>query len=77
MLKKYISAIKKNGFVKIDNFLSKLEINKGIKIVENYYKKSEKIMIKGVPKRDKNDKIVYNLQNKNFFFIKFYQKKLF
>jgi ectoine hydroxylase-related dioxygenase (phytanoyl-CoA dioxygenase family) len=75
MIKKYISEIKKNGFVKINNFLSKSEINKAITLVENYNKKSKTIKFKGLPKRDKNDKMVYNLQNKNIFFIKILSKK--
>jgi len=75
MLNKYINAIRINGFVKINNFLSKSEINKAISFVEDSYKKSRMINIKGVPKRDKNDKIVYNLQNKNLFFIKILSKK--
>ena len=75
MLKKYISLIKKNGFVKINNFLSKTEINKAITLLEYHNKKSSTIKLKGLPKRDKNDKMVYNLQNKNLFFIKILSKK--
>lgn len=75
MLKKYISVIKKNGFVKINNFLSKTEINKATTLVEHHNKKSKIVKLKGLPKRDKNDKMVYNLQNKNLFFIKILSKK--
>jgi len=75
MIKKYISVIKKNGFVKINNFLSKTEINKAITLVEYHNIKSKIVKLKGLPKRDKNDKMVYNLQNKNFFFYKNFIKK--
>jgi hypothetical protein len=75
MLSKYVKEIQTNGFVKINSFLSNSEINKAIIFVEDYNKKSKIVKIKGVPERDKNDKIVYNLQNKNFFFIKILSKK--
>lgn len=67
MLKKYISQIKKNGFVKISNFLSKSEINKAITLINYYNNKSKTLKLKGLPARDKSDKMVYNLQNKDFF----------
>lgn len=75
MLKKYISQIKKNGFVKISNFLSKSEINKAITLINYYNNKSKTLKLKGLPARDKSDKMVYNLQNKDFFFIKILSKE--
>jgi ectoine hydroxylase-related dioxygenase (phytanoyl-CoA dioxygenase family) len=43
--------------------------------VNYYYKKNKKINYKGVPKRDSEDKILYNLQNKDYLFIKILNNK--
>ena len=66
----YINQLKKNGFTKINNFVTKKKINLLKKLVEKYFKKNQHIKYNGVPKRDKDDKIIYNLQNKNYEFIK-------
>ena len=72
-MKNHINQIKKKGFCKIKGFLKQSEINNYLKILNNLSKK--KINYKGVPKRDLSDKIIYNLQNKNFDFIKLITKK--
>lgn len=72
---KYINEIKKKGFVKIKKFISLKEASKLKNLV---IKESNHLAIKnynGVPKRDSEDRILYNLQNKNFAFIKLISKK--
>ncbi len=68
-----ISKIKNDGFCIIKNFLNKKEVNLYLNLLNNISKK--KIKYKGVPKRDIKDKIIYNLQNKDFNFIKLLSKK--
>jgi len=73
---KLIRVIKKDGFVKVPFFLKKNEVKKAIILVNHYYSQLKKIKLKGVPKRDSSDKILYNLQNKNIFFINLIKKSL-
>ena len=75
VIKQKIKEIEKNGFCKINNFLSK-KINKDLlSIIEREYVKYKKVKYKGVPLRDDEDKILYNLQNKDYRFIKILSDK--
>ena len=67
--KKYITNIEKNGYVIIKKFLTPLKVNHYKNLINKNYIKIKKKKYLGVPDRDKNDKILYNLQNKNFEFI--------
>lgn len=71
----HINNIKIKGFTIIKNFLKKKEVNKYLKLIEIYYKKNKVRKYSGVPNRDKTDKILYNLQNKDFNFIKLITSK--
>jgi len=75
MIKKKITEIEKNGYCIIKNFLSKKAIRKTLKKIEQYYELNKKIVYKGIPARDSRDKILYNLQNKDYHFIKLLNNK--
>jgi hypothetical protein len=68
---KYINQIKKRGYCIIKNYFKNEEIQILINLVNKNYKS---INYKGLPSRDKKDKIIYNLQNKDIYFIKLLQK---
>jgi ectoine hydroxylase-related dioxygenase (phytanoyl-CoA dioxygenase family) len=70
IIKKKIKEIEKNGYCRINNFLSKKITKKLLSSVEKNYFKNKKIKYVGVPSRDVEDKILYNLQNKDYNFIK-------
>ena len=60
------------GYTKVEGVLDNLEVEKLKSIVEKHYKITNKIKknkYRGVPQRDKQDKILYNLQNKDKYFI--------
>lgn len=75
MQNKIIKNIEDQGFAIIKSFLNRKEVNFFLNKINQLDKKT-KIQFKGVPKRDVNDKIVYNLQNKNYNFIKLLSKKI-
>ena len=60
------------GYSKIEKLLSPVEVNK-VKILVNYHydkiNNPKKVIYPGVPNRNTTDKIVYNLQNKDKYFI--------
>lgn len=70
MVDNKIKEIERNGYCVIKNFLSKKKIKSLLSKVNFYYKKSKKLNYKGIPARDDEDKILYNLQNKDYEFIK-------
>jgi hypothetical protein len=74
-MNKIIFQIKKNGFYVYKNFLNQEEVEHYLNLINKISKK--KIKYKGIPKRDSGDKIIYNLQNKNFDFIKLLTKNKF
>ncbi len=72
---KIINKIKKNGFAKVENFISS---KKALEYKNLIIKKYNSLRIKkyrGVPNRDDEDKILYNLQNKDLKFIKLITNK--
>ena len=69
-LNKKIKEIEKNGYCIIKNFFPKKKVSKLLSLVEKNYTKNKKKKYKGVPLRDSNDKILYNLQNKDYNFIR-------
>ena len=73
--KKEINSIKKYGFVKIKNFLSLKETIKYKNLVIKNHKLVKIDNYRGVPKRDSQDKILYNLQNKDYEFIRLISKQ--
>ena len=75
MIEKKIKKIKKNVFCIIKNFLSKKVIGKTLKKIDHYHELNKKIVYKGIPARDSRDKILYNLQNKDYHFIKLLNNK--
>jgi len=66
----HINQIKKNGFVKLDRFLAKKTTQQLKDLVNFNYKKYTGKEFTGTPDRVTDDKMVYNLQNKNYTFIK-------
>ena len=70
MNSKEIREIEKNGYCVIKNFLNKQSVSKIFKKVNYYYKLNKNNKYNGTPKRDNEDKILYNLQNKDYDFIK-------
>ena len=74
MKRKITQDIENNGFAIIKSLLTKKEIKFLLKKINLLH--SKKITkFKGTPNRDKNDKIIYNLQNKDYRFIKILSKK--
>jgi hypothetical protein len=60
------------GFTKVEGVLEQFEIDKLKCIIEEYYtefNKDNQQAYGGTPKRDVNDKILYNLQNKDKYFV--------
>ena len=72
---KYINKIKRSGFVKIESFISSKKASEYKDLVIKEYKSLQIKKYRGTPKRDVEDKILYNLQNKNFKFIKLITNK--
>lgn len=68
-LKKITSKIEKDGYTIIKKAFSKKKINFILNLVIKEHAKIE-FKYKGLPKRDKKDLIVYNLQNKNYEFLR-------
>jgi hypothetical protein len=66
---KLIRDILKDGYTIKKNFLSQKEIDFYLSKIQKIYSKKKNIF-KGLPKRDKKDKIIYNLQNKDLNFVK-------
>jgi hypothetical protein len=61
-----LKEIEAYGFAHIPNFLLQKTKDKLLALTQGYYEKINadgKIHYKGTPERDKNDKILYNLQN--------------
>ena len=58
-----------NGYGVKKNFLTKKQVDFYLSKTRQLFIK-QKINFKGLPKRDKQDKIIYNLQNKDLKFIK-------
>ena len=73
--KKNIIKIEKYGYVKIKNFISPNKVNYFKNLINKNYLKINTKKYFGIPERDKNDKILYNLQNKSFEFIKLITNK--
>ena len=74
--KKYISNIKKNGFAIVPSVLSKKEVDYLKQLVEYYYIKDTKRKNPTYLQHKNKDKNVYNLQNKDYSFIKILSKKI-
>lgn len=72
---RHINQIKKKGFVKIQKFITSKEVLKYKNLIIKKYKSLNIKNYRGTPKRDSDDKILYNLQNKNFEFIKLISNK--
>lgn len=71
-----IIKIKKDGYTVIKNYIKKNDVKKLLNLVNKNYNKTKNIRYNGIPKRDAEDKIVYNLQNKDFNFIKLLSGKI-
>lgn len=72
---KYIKKIKKYGFVKIENYITSKKASDYKNLVLKKYDNLTSKRYRGTPKRDERDKILYNLQNKSFEFIKLITNK--
>ncbi len=67
-----IKELETYGYSAIENFITEPTIQKLKDLVEKHYAQvngAGKISYKGTPERDKYDKILYNLQNKDKFFL--------
>ena len=71
---KYIKKIKKYGFVKMKIILRLKKFDYKNLVLKKYDNLTSK-RYRGTPKRDERDKILYNLQNKSFEFIKLITNK--
>lgn len=66
-INEFILKINKFGYVKINNFLKIKETKNILNLINNIYKKNDN-NYSGIPERDSEDKIIYNLHNKNKIF---------
>lgn len=64
-----INQISLNGFCKVSNVINDDVIEELHKLIENEHTKNYAKIVKNVPDRDKDDKIVYNLQSISKLFI--------
>jgi hypothetical protein len=69
MVDNEIKEIEKNGYCVIKKILPKKTVSKLLKKVNFHYNIKKNIKYNGIPSRDNKDKILYNLQNKDFKFI--------
>tara|TARA_B100000795_G_C22758540_1_gene422576 strand:- start:102 stop:893 length:792 start_codon:yes stop_codon:yes gene_type:complete len=74
--KKYINDIEKNGYTIVPSVLTKTEVIKLKRSVKHYYIKDTKRKNPTYLQHKNKDKNVYNLQNKNYSFIKILSKKI-
>lgn len=70
MVDKKIKEIEKNGYCVIKKVLPKKTVAELLKKVNFHYNLNKNRSYNGVPPRDNRDKILYNLQNKDYEFIK-------
>ena len=78
-IQNYLRDLDVYGYVKIENFLNKKQVNNLLGLVNHEYERLnsvKKIQYNGVPKRDKYDKILYNLFNVDYDFIKLLNQNL-
>lgn len=64
-----INQISLNGYCKVSNVINDDVIEELHKLIENEHTKNYAKIVKNVPDRDKDDKIVYNLQSISKLFI--------
>lgn len=69
MVDNEIKEIEKNGYCVIKKILSKKTVSELLKKVNFHYNINKNIKYNGIPSRDNKDKILYNLQNKDYKFI--------
>ena len=69
MIEKKIKEIEKNGYCVLKKFLPKKKVLELLKIVNFHYQVNKNKKYNGIPSRDSKDKILYNLQNKDYRFI--------
>ncbi len=74
-MNKIIKEIENRGYSIIKNFLNKKEVNNYKKLIFKHENKNRRLY-KGTPARDTTDKIIYNLQNKDYKFIKLISNKI-
>tara|TARA_B100001093_G_C26798135_1_gene1002118 strand:+ start:130 stop:957 length:828 start_codon:yes stop_codon:yes gene_type:complete len=75
MIDKKIKEIEKNGYCVIKNILPKRTVIELLKKVNFHYNLNKNRKYNGIPPRDNRDKILYNLQNKDYKFIKILTNK--
>jgi len=75
MVDKKIKEIEKNGYCVIKKFLPKKTVDELLKKINFHYNLNKNRKYNGVPPRDSRDKILYNLQNKDYKFIKILTNK--
>lgn len=75
MINKKIKEIEKNGYCVIKNFLPKKTVSELLKKTNYHHNLNKNKKYNGIPSRDSRDKILYNLQNKDYKFIKILTNK--
>jgi len=68
-ISEHLKNLEVYGYTQIPNFLSNDTVSQAIKIIDQNYRDVEKVEDVGRPARDRRDKLVYNLQNIDPFFI--------
>ena len=75
MIEDKIKEIEKNGYCIIKKFLPKKTVTELLKKINFHYNLNKSRKYNGIPSRDNKDKILYNLQNKDYRFIKILTNK--
>lgn len=57
------------GYAQVSQCLSPDTVRNVLELAEKHYSSTQGVEYRGVPLRDKNDKILYNLQNKDKYFV--------
>lgn len=70
MLKIHIETLKNQGYVLLKNQISPATVKKLLELIKYYYRMLPKPSSEGTPYLNKGHEILYNLQNKDVYFIK-------
>ena len=68
-MKEEIKQVEANGYCKIPQFYAKSETDKALELVLEWEKKTEGALADNIPFLNRDQSMVYNLQNKDFYFL--------
>jgi len=69
-MQKLIAQIEREGYCSIPQVYKRAEMDKALELVLKWKKETEDTLAEDIPFLNRNQSIVYNLQNKNHYFLK-------